>query len=120
MEPLKNQWGSVKPYTRHSSSCETPDLDTCSCPKWLYVNFRGGDRVRYALGTPSWAEALELATDKLNELNPEIANAREAAKVEETKLVTVPDAFQMWYDRTTAKLGTGTSTINQYRSIFGW
>jgi hypothetical protein len=35
MKPLKNQWGSVKPYSGHNTTCEPPELDTCDCPKWL-------------------------------------------------------------------------------------
>ena len=123
MKSLKNRWGSVKPYSRHSATCPNsahPDKNDCRCPKWLYVYKRGERRKRYALNTPSWAEALKEAARVLEEMNPEIAEARAAKKEQETKLVSVPDAFQMWYDRTIRKVGDETSTIRQYRSIFGW
>lgn len=38
MEPLKNRWGTVRPYTRHSASCRhrsKTDYNSCNCPKWL-------------------------------------------------------------------------------------
>lgn len=120
MDTLKNQYGSVKPYTRHSESCKTPDVDSCSCPKWLYVNPRNGERVRYALGTPSWAEALERAADKLATLNPEIAESRAAKQKVERNRKTVYEAINLWLDRTRTLYGVDAQIVNQYRSTFGW
>lgn len=123
VKSLKSKWGSVNPYSRHSPKCinsDHPNVNDCRCPKWLYVYKRGEKRKRYALNTPSWAEALKEATRVLDGMNPEIAEARAAKRTQEAKLVTVLDAIQMWYDRTIRKVGDETSTINQYRSIFGW
>jgi hypothetical protein len=73
----KNRWGSVNPYTRHLKGCEHPELNSCSCPKWLYENKKGEKPRRSALNTNSWAEANEIASDKLGG-DPEIAQALEA------------------------------------------
>jgi site-specific recombinase XerD len=123
---LKNQWGSVKPYTRHkapkadgSGGCETPDVDTCSCPKWLYVR-KGSERKRYTLNTPSWAEAMAKATDRLRELDPEIAASREATAKQELGRKTVYEAINLWIDRTRTSFGTDSQIVKQYRSTFGW
>lgn len=124
---FRNQYGTVKPYTRHkqpkpdgSGGCETPEVDTCSCPKWLYVNQRGKERIRYALNTPSWAEALEKAADKLKTLDPEIAESREAKQKVERDRKTVYEAINLWLDRTRTLLGADAQIVNQYRSTFGW
>lgn len=119
MKPLKNQWGSVKPYTRHVPGCTVTD-DSCRCPKWLYVNERGCKPVRYSLNTPSWAEAMEKATDKLNALNPEIAESRARAKQEEAERKTVYEAINLWLDRTRTLFGEDAAIVRQYRSVFGW
>lgn len=120
MDTLKNQWGSVKPYTRHTEKCKTPDVDTCNCPKWLYVNPRDGQRVRYSLNTPSWTEALERATDKLNSLNPEIAELRETKQKKTRNRKTVYQAINLWLDRTRNMWGADSQIVKQYRSTFGW
>jgi site-specific recombinase XerD len=119
MKPLKNQWGSVKPYTRHSSTCKVED-DSCACPKWLYVRRRGEQDVRYALNTPSWAEALEKATDKLTALNPEIAESREAKVKTKLSRKTIHEAINLWIDRTRTLCGNDAQIVKQYRSTFGW
>ena len=53
MTPLKNQYSSVKPYTRDQSGCPRNDTrnHNCSYPKWLYVNQRGMKPRRYSLVT---------------------------------------------------------------------
>jgi site-specific recombinase XerD len=145
---LKNQYGSVKPYTRHTAACikHISDLtaqlkkskgqeraairkeldaaaenpDGCSCPKWLYVRESGEPDVRYTLNTPSWTEALERATDKLKTLDPEIAASREAIAKQERERKTVYEAINLWLDRSRTKLGEESHTVLQYRSLFGW
>jgi hypothetical protein len=55
VEPLKNLWGTVRPYTRHLSSCKhraKKDHNSCECPKWLYVNRESEEPRRYSLMTP--------------------------------------------------------------------
>jgi len=116
---LKNQWGSVRPYTRHSAGCEVKD-DSCQCSKWLYVNKRGEKPIQFSLVTPSWAEALERAADKLAELNPEIAEHRESKAKAETERKTVYEAVNLWLDRTRTKFGADSQILKQYRSTFGW
>jgi site-specific recombinase XerD len=119
VKPFKNRWGSVKPYSRHISGCARED-DSCSCPKWLYVNQRGQQSKRYSLSTPSWAEALELATDKLNALNPEIAASRAEKQEAEASRKTVYEAINLWLDRTRTQFGERSAIVKQYRSTFGW
>jgi hypothetical protein len=79
VKPLRNRYGSVKPYTRHQSSCSfqhSTDYNACPCSKWLYVNQRGVKPRRYSLVTPSWAEAVAEASKVLDGFHPEIAEAR--------------------------------------------
>jgi hypothetical protein len=123
----KNQYGSVKPYTRHrepkadgSGGCKTPDVDTCSCSKWLYVRERGKPDTRYSLKTPSWTEALERAADKLKTLDPEIAAARKATAKQELDRKTVYESVNLWIDRTRTMFGADSQIVKQYRSSFGW
>lgn len=124
MEALKNLWGTVRPYTRHSPTCKhrnKKDHNACSCPKWLYVNREGEAPRRYSIGTPSWTEALDEAMAVLKSFDPEIAAVRSAIKKQrEPQTPTILEAINLWLDRTRNKVGTDTSTIDQYRSTFGW
>jgi hypothetical protein len=123
METLKNLWGTVRPYTRHSPSCKhrnKRDHNSCNCPKWLYVNREGEEPRRYSLVTPSWAEALEEATAVLKTFDPELAAIRTEAKERKERSYTVLEAINMWLERTRNKVGTESSTVSQYRSTFGW
>jgi site-specific recombinase XerD len=145
---LKNQFGTVKSYTRHTAACikHSSDLaaqlkkskgqervairkeldaiavnpDGCSCPKWLYVRESGETENRYTLNTPSWTEALERATDKLKSLDPEIAASRESKAKQKRERKTVYEAINLWLDRSKTKLGEESHTVLQYRSLFGW
>ncbi len=77
----KNPHGSVKPYTRHLSTCPhaiNKDYDGCKCPKRAYIREANGDKKRHSLSTPSWAEAQRIAADKLRSMDPEIAAAHAA------------------------------------------
>jgi len=116
---LKSQYGTVKPYTRHVKKCEAKD-NSCTCSKWLYVHPCNGPRLRYTLNTPSWAEALERAADKLKELDPEIAAIRQKTAKQERERKTVFEAINLWLDRTRALYGERATIVNQYRSTFGW
>ena len=122
MKPLKNQYGSVKPYTRHQSDCPHKnklDHNTCRCPKWLYVKQRGAKDRRYSLITPSWSEALIKAGEVLKGLDPEIAQSRKEKQAEkqDKEETTVEEAVQMWLDRTEHMYGKKGSYA-QYRSVF--
>ena len=122
MDPLKNLWGTVRPYTRHLSRCKhrsKKDYNSCDCPKWLYVNREGEEPSRYSLMTPSWAEAMEEAMAVLKGFDPEIAAMRNARQ-ENEKAHTVLEAINMWLERTRNKVGSESSTVSQYRSTFGW
>ena len=70
---------SVKPYTRHQSSCQHKSTkhNACHCPKWPYVRQKGAKARRYSFSTPSWAEAMAEATKLLEGMNPEVAAARQ-------------------------------------------
>lgn len=123
MKPLKNRWGSVKPYTRHASDCKhllDPNYSNCHCPKWLYVNKRGENPRRYSLETPSWPEALAEATRVLEGFNPEIAAARKEAAERQQNSQTVLEAINLWLNRTRAAFGEDAQIVDQYRSTFGW
>src|ERR1035437_91480 len=119
----KNAHGSVKPYTRHLSTCPhatNKDYNGCKCPKWLYIREANGHKERYSLSTPSWAEAQRIAADKLRSMDPEIAAARAADRASrernDHKKISVGDAWQMWLDRTERKFGK-EGVYTQYQSI---
>jgi integrase len=119
MKPLKNRYGSVKPYTRHQTDCPFQndcDYNACSCSKWLYVNRRGAKPRRYSLVTPSWAEAVTEATTVLEGFHPEVAEARKRNAAQAQSRTTIQDAVQMWLDRTEHMYGRG-GTYQQYRSL---
>lgn len=116
---LKNQWGSVRPYTRHTAECphrESPEQNNCRCAKWLYANRRGQSSVRRSLNTPSWAEAQRIAADTLKAFDPEIAEARKAKQKEEQEKKSVEAACKMWLASKEAEFGTGGS-YPTYKSL---
>jgi site-specific recombinase XerD len=124
LKPLKNPYGSVKPYTRHEADCEhksDPDHNDCRCAKWLYVNQRGTKPYRKSLKDPSWASAMGKAQEALDGFHPEIAEARSKQQAEAQREVeektTIEEAVQMWLDRTEHMYGRG-GTYDQYRSLF--
>ena len=127
-EILKSAYGSVKPYTRHISTCPRAidkDYNRCKCPKWLYIRDGKGHKQRLSLSTPSWAEAQRIAADKLHGMDPEIAKARAAEQAakekQESKKISVGDAWQMWMNRTERKVGK-EGVYTQYQSferVFG-
>jgi site-specific recombinase XerD len=122
VNPLKNQWGSVKPYTRHLGSCEhwnEKGYNACNCPKWLYERRKGRQSRRYSLNTPSWAEALEIAATTLKSFDPEIAEAREAKAEKKRNTKTILEAVNLWLERTKSQSGEN-STYRNHRSTFGW
>jgi integrase len=115
MKPLKSRYGSVKPYTRHQSTCphrNNAKPDKCHCPKWLYVRHKGAKPRRYSLSTPSWAEAMSEATKLLEGMNPEVAAARQQKAEQARKAVTISDAAEMWLKRTQHE-----GSLRQYRSL---
>lgn len=120
MEPLKNQWGSVKVYIRHTKECpesETPDEQAkCHCAKWLYEYQREGKPIRRSLNTYSWPEALREATRVLDGFNPEIAKARAAEEQKKREVMTVHDAAQIWLDKTKNEHGEG-QTLKKYQGV---
>jgi integrase len=118
MENLfKNKYGSVKPYTRHSSTCpKAAEDNSCRCPKWLYVFTTATKKKRrYTLNTPSWADAVREASDVLKGLDPEIAAARKKTRPTGEEALSVKDALQLWVTRTENKLGKDSSTLGQYK-----
>ena len=118
----KNRWGSVNPYTRHLSDCADKtdsNHNSCSCPKWLYVNKRGEKPKRYALNTYSWAEAKEIASDTLKEFDPEIAEARSSKRKKQRVSRTILEAINLWLDRTRNGFGADSTILKQYRSTLG-
>jgi site-specific recombinase XerD len=121
---LKSCFGSVKPYTRHLTSCpysvEDPEYNECNCPKWLYERRKGGERLRYSLVTPSWTEAVEKATEVLRGFDPEIEAARRMPAQVPRKKTSVLDAINLWLDRTRRQFGDHADIVKQYRSTFGW
>lgn len=121
---LKSAHGSVRLYIRHEGSCRhaDPDYQKCKCAKWLAVHPRGGKPRRYSLNTPSWTEGVQLATDKLRSLDPEIAAARErvAAEAAECTSRTILEAINLWLERTRRQFGEDSAILRQYRSTFGW
>ncbi len=124
MKPLKSRWGAVKPYTRHERRCRyrrKPDHNDCPCAKWRYVNPRNGRPSRRSLNTPSWAEAMEIATATLRSLDPEIKaaraqTARQAVAIEEAVVMSAPTwspvTATMAPSRTHALLGTVDPVID--------
>jgi integrase len=113
----KSKYGSVKPYTRHSSNCTKASNDnSCNCPKWLYVfTSATKEKRRYTLNTPSWAEARGEANDVLKGLDPEIAASRKKTRPTGVEALTVEQALHLWVTRTENKLGGDSSTLSQYR-----
>ena len=75
------------------------------------------EKRRYALNTPSWAEALREA-DALRGLDPKIAASRAKAQLTKASL-TVREAMHLWVARTENKLGKDASTLVQYRHLVG-
>lgn len=120
---LKNRFGVVRVYTRHISSCKhasDPKHNSCSCPKWAYEHRKAGERKRYSLNTPSFAEAITLAADTLRGWDPEIAANREEKAKRQSTNKTVEEAIQLWIDRTKNRFGEDAGIVAQYRSTFGW
>jgi hypothetical protein len=116
---LKNRYGSVKPYTRHQSSCphkNEAEYNSCSCPKWFDANQRGSKPRRYSLTTPSWAEATEEANKVLRGFDPEIAAACKQNAQKARQSVTIEGAIELWLARTRHLYGEG-NTYKQYRSL---
>jgi integrase len=115
---LKSAYGTVRPYTRHTTGCTNQiDDNSCPCPKWLYVFAQATKaKRRYTLNTPSWAEALREASDALRGLDPEIAASRAIVQVTSAPL-KVREAMHLWVARTENKLGKDSSTIGQYRYL---
>jgi integrase len=122
---LKSAYGTVRPYTRHTTGCTSQsDDNSCRCPKWLYVFVQATkEKQRYTLNTPSWAEALEKGSDVLRGLDPEIAASRAKAKSTHAPL-PVREAMHLWVARSENKLGENSPTIGQYRHleelVSGW
>ena len=114
---LRNEYGTVKPYTRHGKDYRrSNDDNSCRCPKWLYVyNARSGKKSRYSLNTPSWADALKRASEAHELLNPTIAKARASEVKQEKQRMTVAAACDLWIDRTIRERGEGT--VPSYKSI---
>jgi integrase len=120
---LRSIWGSVRPYTRHGKGCEykdDPDYNQCHCSKWVYIHPKSGERQRISLETPSWAEAVDKATEILQAMNPEIAQARDLRKKAEKSKMPIMEAIQKWLDRTETEFGKASAILAHYRSTFGW
>jgi hypothetical protein len=118
-EILKNSFGSVKPYTRHTQSCSHRDTaahNRCNCPKWLYENRKGQAPSRRSLSTPSWAEAQRIAAQTLHGFDPEIAAARSAKVVREKQKMSVHDAFKLWIARAERE-NCVDGSLAQYRTM---
>lgn len=124
---LRSAFGSVRPYTRHEQGCphrRQRDYNDCGCSKWLYVNPRGGKHSRRSLTTPSWAEALAIATRALEGLNPEIAKARADEAKKQKQKTSVEAACDLWLadiaSRPTGKQGTWRNCRTITRKLIGW
>lgn len=116
---LTNAYGMVRPYTRHLSGCKIKKKkndESCSCPKWLYEHRKGSQPRRYTLTTPSWSEALKIATDTLEGFNPTIAAAKAVISDSNAKLVSVADACQKWIKRTKSQ-NLSAGILAQYKSL---
>ena len=99
---LKTHYGSVKPYTRHTSACphrNADDHNACACPKWLYIRRHGEKSKRVTLNTPSWEEAQRIASAKLRAMDPDIAAAQAVAEKHKRKLVTVSDGCKLFLQK---------------------
>jgi integrase len=77
---------------------------------------RGEKPSRRTLTTPSWAEALRIATTALEGFNPEIAAARAEKQKAERQRVSVEDACQLWLDRVAGECGR-TGAYPTYHSL---
>jgi len=120
---LKNRWGTVRPYTRHQRDCKHRkklSYNQCACSKWIYENPKSGEARRSSLVTPSWAEAMQLAMDKLKGFEPEVKKARQAEVTKERQTKTVLEGIDLWLDRTRSLFGKDAAIVSQYRSTFGW
>lgn len=120
---LKNHWGSVRPYTYHSRTCQhrnQKDYNKCACAKWIYENRKGSKPRRYTLNTNSYPEAVALATDILKGFDPEEAARRKEKQSRRRNEKTILEAIQLWMDRTAAEFGSDSGIYAQYRSVFGW
>lgn len=119
---LKSPFGSVRPYTRHAAGCKLtdPNDNSCRCPKWLYVNERDKKPRRYTLNTPSFSEAVRIASDTLRGFDPEIAESRQQKKKKISERKTVEEAIDLWIERTRNLFGHDADIVKQYRSTFGW
>jgi integrase len=123
---LRSAFGSVRPYTRHEQRCphrRKRDHNECSCSKWLYVHPRGEKPSRKSLTTPSWAEALAIATRVLEGFNPEIAAARAAEAQREKRQTSIEDASSMWLadvESRHGKNGTWRSAKTLTRKLTAW
>ncbi len=76
----KNQHGSVRVYTRrHIGECKLTATDAtgCSCPKWIYAKRAGMHDTITSAGTPSYAEACEIAMTLLKSWDPLRAEIKE-------------------------------------------
>lgn len=96
---LKNHYGSVKPYTRHTASCShrrAKEHNACGCPKWLYIRRHGEKSKRITLNTPSWEEAQRIAAAKLRSMDPDIAAAQAVTEKHKRRLVTIADACDLF------------------------
>jgi hypothetical protein len=88
--------------------------------QWLAVHPRTSNPRRYSSNTPSWTEGVEIASDTLRTLDPEIAAARERRAVNERNSKTVLEAVNLWLDRTRREFGDDAAVVSRYRSTFGW
>ncbi len=73
-----SRYGTVRVYTReHIRGCllQSPDEQSCRCPKWIYENPRGGKPRRHS-AAPTYTEACEEAQKILRSFDPEIQAAR--------------------------------------------
>lgn len=116
---LRNAFGTVRPYTRHTSACphkRKRDYPNCRCAKWLYTNKRGEKPERYTLNTYSWVETQRIAADTLRGFDPEIAAARVMQEKKRRSLMTIADGCDLWLKRTERQFGPGGS-LPQYRSV---
>lgn len=116
---ISSPHGSVRPYTRHATTCKAAkDDNSCRCAKWLYsFNKHTGLKRRRSLETPSWAEAYSKAKDELRGMDPEIAAARSQAVKKEAGLITVAEACQLWIDRTVNMYGEEAGVVKQYHTL---
>jgi site-specific recombinase XerD len=116
-----NEFGSVRPYTRHTETCEfasDPEHNDCRCPKWLYTwNRETGAKSRKSLITPSWSDAVSKARKALRGMDPEIAAGRAVTEKTSKAKMTVRDACDLWIERSKRELGPESNSIAQYRTL---